>query len=69
MGHARNVGGIRARAGRDKPPKTDDRATPLHYLTSREAAALARFQRAKDEARGIFRRWNDRKIDPHHPHN
>lgn len=54
MGNARNVAGSRARSGRP-------RLAPEHYLTTREAAEIAREQRAKDEKRGIFRMWNGRK--------
>lgn len=61
MGNARNVGGVRARSGRHRRPRA---VADAHYLTSREAAVIAHSQRAKDEARGIFRRWNDRRLTP-----
>lgn len=57
MGNARNVGGHRARCGQRAQ-------TSQHYLTAREAAGIARQQRAKAEARGIFHRWNRRKLTP-----
>jgi hypothetical protein len=55
MSNARNVGGVSARSGRRL-------ALPTHYLTARESAGIARRERAKAEARGIFRRWNGRKL-------
>lgn len=57
MGNPRNVGGIRSRSGRR-------RAIAEHYLTAREAGLIAKRQRRKAEKRGIFRRWNDRKLTP-----
>jgi hypothetical protein len=55
MSNARNVGGVSARSGRRL-------AVPTHYLTARESAGIARRERAKAEQRGIFRRWNGRKL-------
>jgi hypothetical protein len=57
MGEPRSAGGVRNRPRRTAPP-------PPHYLTSREADAIARRARQQDEKRGIFRRWNDRKLTP-----
>lgn len=67
MANPRNVGGIRARSGRRRRlPVANEklRVNPDHYLTAREAADIGRKVRQKDESRGIFHRWNDRKSTP-----
>ena len=62
MGNARNVGGVRQRAGRRRPSFS-------HYITAAEAGKIAQRQKVKDEARGVFRRWNGRRLahDPKPP--
>lgn len=62
MADPQNVGGIRARVGRR--PLRKRGTQPDHYLSKAEAAELARKLREKAEARGIYRRWNGRKLTP-----
>lgn len=57
MGTPRNVGGIRASSGLRRRI-----TTPEHYLTENESETLGKRVREGEEAKGIFRRWNGRKL-------
>lgn len=61
-GEARSAGGMRLSARRTRRRPAISESAPTHYLTQRESRALFARQRKKDEARGIFRRWNDRQL-------
>lgn len=66
MSAARNVGGVKARSGfkrRLRRPHDHYRATE-HYLTESESDVILKSHREKQEAKGIFRRWNGRKLTP-----